>query len=337
MKGEMHRDMSSDDDRPLVSVVTPFYNTDEYLEECIESILAQSYSNWEYVLVNNCSDDKSRDIASRFAKSDERILLVDNEGFLGQVDNYNESLRHISPDSKYCKIVQADDWIFRECIERMVEIGEEHPSTVIIGAYGMFGDHVYLTGLPYPSHCSPGSVPCRKLLMDRTYVFGSPTSIMFRSDLVRNRNPFFSIDSPVEDAEICFDLLRNGDFGFVHQVLTFTRTENDSITKGWQTYNPMLLTELLCCRKFGKDYLTEHEYAARMRSLESEYWRFLGESVLRRRDEDFWDFHRSGMLSIGESFVGRRKVGYALLALADLLLNPKLTIERLVSFSKRRQ
>jgi glycosyltransferase involved in cell wall biosynthesis len=56
-------------DRPLVSVVTPFYNTERYLAECIESVLAQTYPIFEYILVNNRSTDASRDIATRQSSS----------------------------------------------------------------------------------------------------------------------------------------------------------------------------------------------------------------------------------------------------------------------------
>jgi glycosyltransferase involved in cell wall biosynthesis len=322
-------------DQPLVSIVTPFFNTDEFLEECIASILLQSYTNWEYILVNNCSNDNSREIAEKYARADDRIVLIDNEELLNQVDNYNKSLTHISPVSKYCKIVQADDWIFPECLSRMVEVGEAFPSTSIVGAYSQVGDNVYLSGLPYPSTCQPGGVPCRKFLLDGVYVFGTPTSVMFRSNTVREKVPFFATDSPVEDAEICLELLKDSDFGFVHQVLTYTRTDNESITKEWKTYNPMLLTEVLCCRKFGRSYLSDAEYLVRMGSLERQYWRFLGESVLRRNNRDFWSFHERGLQSISESFMGWRKFIYTVAAFLDLCLNPKSTIERLMAMSSR--
>src|SRR5581483_4515914 len=98
---------------PLVSVITPFHNTRLYLQECLESVLRQSYANWEYVLVDNCSDDGSSAIAAAYAaRYPQKIRLLTTRSLLSQVDNYNYALTCISPDSKYCKVVQADDWIF---------------------------------------------------------------------------------------------------------------------------------------------------------------------------------------------------------------------------------
>src|SRR4030095_8878047 len=92
---------------PLVSVVTPFYNTAPYLEECIERTLAQSYENFELILVNNCSDDGSREIALRYVQRDSRVRLVDNERFVGQVENYNNGLMKISDDGVSTKSLRS--------------------------------------------------------------------------------------------------------------------------------------------------------------------------------------------------------------------------------------
>src|ERR1700685_3932289 len=102
---------------PLVSVVTPVYNGAEYLAECIESILAQTYSNWDYTILNNCSTDGTLLIAEKYAAKDARIRVVNNEQFLGIVQNHNQGVRQASPQSKYCKFVFADDWIYPNCIQ----------------------------------------------------------------------------------------------------------------------------------------------------------------------------------------------------------------------------
>ncbi len=97
------------DTEPLVSVVTPVYNGEKYLVECIESVLAQSYRNWEYVIINNCSTDGTLAIAEGYMQRDTRIRIVNNQEFLPQIANWNHALRQISPQSQFCKIVHADD------------------------------------------------------------------------------------------------------------------------------------------------------------------------------------------------------------------------------------
>src|SRR5439155_16830470 len=206
---------------PLVSVVTPFYNTEAYLAECIESVLAQTYQNWEYILVNNCSTDRSSEIAQEYVEKDQRLRLIHNEKFLTQVQNYNHALRQISPESKYCKIVQADDLIFPECVARMVAVAEANLSIGIVSAYYLTERRVENVGLPYTSQFVRGRDVCRMQLLDNYFFFGSPTSILLRAEIVRSREPFYSENRLHEDTEACYEILQTWDFGFVHQALTF--------------------------------------------------------------------------------------------------------------------
>jgi glycosyltransferase involved in cell wall biosynthesis len=171
---------------PRVSIVTPAYNDDAYLAECIESVLAQTYQNWDYTIVDNCSTDGSVEIAHRYAAKDSRIRVQQNSQFLRAISNHNAALRQISPESKYCKIVFADDWIFPNCLEQMVALAEAHPSVGIVSAYALDGDKVAWAGLPYPSTVVCGREICRRHLLDRltrTPRYALPFSRLAISDL----------------------------------------------------------------------------------------------------------------------------------------------------------
>ena len=218
-------------------MVTPVYNGADVIEECIESVLAQTYDSWEHVIVDNCSTDGTREIARRYADGDARIRLVTPEEFVGVVESGNRSLREISPDSTYTKVVHADDWLFPECLERMVGLCEENPSVGVVSAYRLEETRVTLTGLPHSITVIPGREMARSILLGGPYpqLFGSPSSLLIRSDLIRSRDPFYDVqfdiseDHPfTEDLAACLEILRDSDFGFVHQVLTFTRRNEDS-------------------------------------------------------------------------------------------------------------
>jgi len=94
------------------------------LEECLDSVLRQTYRHHEYIIVNNCSKDRSLDIALAYAKRDSRVQAHNNEKFVGVIENHNIAFSPISPAAKYCKVVSADDIIFPESIRRLVEVGE---------------------------------------------------------------------------------------------------------------------------------------------------------------------------------------------------------------------
>ena len=206
--------------RPLVSVVTPFYNTARYLAQCIESVLAQSYSEFEYILMDNCSTDSSGEIAQIYAWRDPRIRLIRCSEFVSQLRNYNRALMEISDASQYCKIVQADDYIFPRCLELMVQAFEQSKSIGLVSSYWLHGDLIAGSGYPYPTPMLPGKECGRWSLRTGSYVFGSQTTVMYRSSLVRERNPFFNESLPHADLDKCMEILACRDFGFVHQVLS---------------------------------------------------------------------------------------------------------------------
>jgi len=305
------------------------YNCAEYIAECIESLLAQTYQNWHCVIVNNCSTDNSGDIARQYAAKHPQIRVQDNQQFLRAVPNFNVALRQISPTSKYCKILFSDDWIFPECLERMVAVAEEHPSVGIVGAYGLQGRQVMWAGLPYPSRLISGREICRKLFVEDLYVFGTGTSLLFRADLVRGREPFYNESNLHADSETCIALLRSCDFGFVHQVLTFTRVRPGSLFTFTTDINTLIAGRLHDLVTFGRDFLTTEEYQFCLERRLSEYYEFLARNLGRRRDKKFWDYHSQKLMESGADFDRMRLLKAFLVKTTSAVLNPKSTVEKL--------
>jgi glycosyltransferase involved in cell wall biosynthesis len=307
---------------PLVSVVTPFYNTAEWLSECIESVLGQTYANWEYILLDNCSTDGSTDVALRYAANDPRIRYVRNAELLPQVPNYNAALALISGESRYCKMVQADDWIFPECLESMVDVFEASDTIGLVAAYYVKGSNVLGSGLPYPSRRVSGKDVVRRLLREGTYVFGSPSAHMYRSSVIRAQQPFYDASRLHDDTEACVRMLETWDFGFVHQVLSFLRVHDDSITSRSQTFDPFFLDHYILVRRYAGRFLDAGEAQALDNRVRAFYYSFLARSVLERRSRDFWDYHREGLRTLGETIEWPVLLAHLAKKIAWLAVNP---------------
>lgn len=319
------------DREPLVSIVTPFFNTDSYLAECVESVLAQTYRNWEYILVNNCSTDGSLEIAEHYRGVDSRVRVISNTEFLTQVQNYNYALQQVSPGSMYCKIVQADDWIFPECISRMVEVANLSPAVGIVGAYRLQGRKVANDGLDYSVSVISGRDVCREQLLSGRDYFGSPSSVLFRADIVRSRVPFYDEADVYEDTEACFEILKEWDFGFVHQILIFERTQEGSLSSDiLQVDDGWILGKFIKIRKYGPFYLESAELQQCLSQVEDRYFSFLAEAFFSRREKGFWEYHKRGLATVGVRFGGGVLAKHIAWELLDLALNWKKTAGRLV-------
>ena len=321
--------------QPLVSVVTPVYNGAEYLRQCIESVLAQSYENWDYLIVNNCSKDRTLEIAQEYAARDPRIRIHSNQSFASVIENHNISLRQISPQSKYCKVVFADDWLFPDCLMEMVKIAELHSSVGIVGAYGLDGKEVLWQGLVYPSTFVSGRDLCSTTLLGGPYVFGTPTSLLIRSDLIRARKSFYNEANLHADNEACYDILMHADFGFVYQILTFSRPRPGSNTATARDLESYVLGNLSAIITHGPAFLTGQECEARREQWLKQYYQVLAKSFLRLRDKKFWEFHRTRLDELGFPLNRARLARAVVRELLESLLRPMDVLDGILNWWPR--
>jgi len=301
---------------PFVSVVTPVYNGEKFLAEAIESVLAQTYPFSEYIIVDNGSSDQTGEIAQHYAAQDERIRVIHNQEILPIMDNWNFAIQQISELSKYCKVLHADDLIFPECLALMLEVAEYHSTIGIVSSYSLKGNQVVNDGIPYSRKLISGRDVCRRSLINGSfYVFGSPSSLLLRSDIIRRLEPFYS-SHIFADVEACYRVLQESDFGFIHQVLTFTRLHADSQTSAIEDFGMSVLGKLLVLKKIGTVYLNRQEYKNCMDKRLNIYYKFLGKNLLLRREKDFWNYQEDWLRDLGLS-IDRKRI---LISALNLLL-----------------
>jgi glycosyltransferase involved in cell wall biosynthesis len=324
---------------PLVSVVTPFYNTAPYLAECIESVLKQSYTHFEYILMDNCSTDGSADIAEGYALRDPRIRLVRCSQFLSQAANYNRALAAISDASKYTKIVQADDWIFPDCLQLMVQTFEQSESIGLVSSYWLSDEQNAIGGSGYPVQTPmlSGRECAQWYLRTGIYIFGSQTTVMYRSSLVRRCESFYDGSLSHADLDKCMEILEHWDFGFVYQVLSFTRRENESIISKQLSFEGWWLWEYINTQRYAPVFLEAGEAVSVRRKSKRKYYRALARAVLRLKRRPFWQYHKVGLKTLSENET--LDWPYLMLQVGIVLLwvvsNPGRTILRMVHYCKR--
>lgn len=288
---------------PLVSVITPVYNGAKYLAECIESVLGQTYTNFEYVIADNASCDDSLAIARTYKERDRRVRVVAYEEHLSDHHaHWNRSLRLVAAEAAYVKVVHADDWLFGRCLELMVQVAELNASVGVVGAYRLDENRVNLDGLPPSSTVVAGRDVARSFLLGGPlpFLFGSPTSLLVRADLVRTRDHFYNEANIHADNEACLDVLSESDFGFVHQVLTYTRRHNEAVTSLTRRIGTFVAADLDVFQRMGPVFLSEDEYDRKLVVRLVEYAAFLSARPRLWARRESRDYHRKRLREFRE-------------------------------------
>ena len=109
-----------------ISVVMPVYNTEKYVWKAIESILAQSFKDFELVIIDDCSTDWSYEICKEYSEKDDRIKLYKNEENIWVVKTRNRLFKKISKDSIYIAILDADDVARNDRLEKQFNFLENN-------------------------------------------------------------------------------------------------------------------------------------------------------------------------------------------------------------------
>ena len=115
--------------QPLISVIMPCYNSEDYIEEAIESILNQTYNNIEVIIADDCSTDKSFDLIKRYTKKDKRVRCFKNKNNIGCTKTLNKLVEQAK--GKYIARMDADDISFEDRIEKQFKLLTKHNYDVL--------------------------------------------------------------------------------------------------------------------------------------------------------------------------------------------------------------
>ncbi|MCQ2516090.1 MAG: glycosyltransferase [Saccharofermentans sp.] len=238
---------------PVVSICLPIYNGARFLKIAIESVLNQTYSNFELIICDDCSSDNSPEIVEKY--NDSRIKFYKNEKNLGLVGNWNNSFSYAT--GKYIKLMMQDDYLYPNAIAKQVELLELYPqASLCIGNTSVInenGDVVCNRNRFNKDGVIDGRMFAKKALRGRN-LFCEPPNVMFRKETVNRVGEFDNSFTYAPDWDFCISISSIGDVAYTNDKVMDFRISDISETNRVLNQNAGASTLGDCDRMFLKHY-----------------------------------------------------------------------------------
>lgn len=121
------------DYNPLISIITPLYNSEEFILETIESVRSQSYSSWEHLIIDDCSSDRSLSLVKDIASKDPRIRIIENVSNLGPAISRNKGIKAAS--GQYLTFIDSDDVWHPDFLKKSLAFSQENDYQFVFSSY----------------------------------------------------------------------------------------------------------------------------------------------------------------------------------------------------------
>ena len=227
-------------EKGMVSVIIPIYNVEDYLAECIESVLSQSYKNYEIILINDGSTDNSGVIAKEYYDKYDNIHLI-NQSNKGLAESRNVGVSHAR--GEYIYFLDSDDKILENLLEKCVDKFKENCIDIVFFGYILFennkvlektlikGNKNILTGKEFFKYSA-------KVMFGMNF---PSWSYMYKRDFWLKNNIRFKKGLIFEDTESYINIfMKDSKVSIIDKCLYIYRVRKESITQR---------------KKYTKDYL----------------------------------------------------------------------------------
>ena len=233
------------DNNPKISIIVPIYNAEQYLDRCMRSVYAQTFTDYEIILVNDGSSDRSAELCCRYAAQDERIRYIEKEnGGAGSARNAGMD----AAQGEYLAFPDADDWFEPEMYGELYALAKSGGYDMVFSGVNYYKQ----TGRNSTEYSRTQNIPevayhdretCRRNIMTffpTTTIFDVPWNKLYKRSIVTENNIRFT------DIRRCQDAMFN--LEFFHHINSAA-----SVAKAY--YNYMENTGADVRRKFPKDYI----------------------------------------------------------------------------------
>ena len=230
---------------PKISVLMPAYNSEKYISEAIESILNQTFTDFEFIIINDGSTDKTAEIINKYAKSDNRIKFVNNTKNQGLIAVLNEGLDIAT--GEYIARMDSDDISLPERFAKQIEYMDKHPECGVLGTWTeLFGPHIKKNKIVKKP-------PIVKLLdfVIRGNDVAHPTAMIRRSVLVDNNIKYNPEYKHAEDYALWGTICKYAEIHNLQEILLKYRWHDGNISVKHRK------TQQACAERIRKSMLSD--------------------------------------------------------------------------------
>lgn len=225
---------------PRVSVVMPAYNAEKYIGEAIDSILNQTFTDFEFIIINDGSTDRTKEIILEY--DDPRIVLLENEKNSGIVVTLNKGLD--AAKGEYIARMDSDDIAVRERLQIQVKYMDKHSEIGVLGTgIRIFGDYIE----PYDRAFTTNPDQLKAELIFNSCV-AHPTVMIRKVVLVSEHFRYDKHYSGAEDYALWWGLSQKAKIATVPDILHHYRIHRNQITQDKSEKYQKMMYELMECR-----------------------------------------------------------------------------------------
>ncbi|NTV91818.1 MAG: glycosyltransferase [Chlorobiaceae bacterium] len=216
--------------RPIVTVTIPLYNNVRFIAQTIDSVLAQTFTDFELLIYDDQSTDGSYEIAASY--TDRRIRLVRNPINLGPEENWNKAIGEVR--GKYVKLVCGDDILYPDCLEKQVAVFEDPQNaglSLVCGQRTIIDPEgkPLIKKVTFVNGGRKDAVEVvRKMIRMGTNIIGEPVCGLYPAELISRISGYSAVVPYTIDLDFWLQLLRFGDLYVIDEALCAFRISNES-------------------------------------------------------------------------------------------------------------
>lgn len=302
-------------DKDLVSIIMPAYNCENYIEVAINSIICQTYTNWELLICDDASTDKSHELILKYAEKENRIKVFRNDRNLGQVLTRNFLISQSV--GNFIAMQDADDWSLNDRIEKQHKEFCISPDLGVCGTWAQYFDE---SGNK-PTHKKKGAVSDSEIrygIEKKNQFCGA--SIMVRKEVLSKtglyRDYFIRIGN--EDYDLASRIVQNFKSlnipEYLYCVRQSIKSSSRNISSAHQLISADIVSLLINQRKYGKDFLELNDLEAIKKIEENLLIPYKRDSsLIRRRSADIYWYNGDCQNYFISSFLALRSNPYKII------------------------